>query len=930
MEPQISHCLLLSLVLSSCSTQFAPETDEVQHVQDIHFPDGNEFTAAVNDTVTFQIDMENFNGTEYPAGSVPALCKDGLCFGQASMLNDSSPVPGYFTLFVTVRLVITSGTEYGTWGLYYTGRVEGAYHSPLLALIHINNVTLVERDGKHDILWCHDSESFSYVKLDGPPECPTPKVKTAPTEMGSLTVYVDNYKVQTQQAWTCKLIVHTIRVKCVHLQQTREPQRDSINSVDLDTCRQWYRDKRCKSGVMTSFGDPGTLSWKTDNPLRVSFNHWNSVCGWGGKPRYFTSYNCLMDEVAITYQAPFVDLFSAATGVLPLASLNTHGVKRPFKTIAWSNESSWAFMHVCRKVISLTLRVAKTTYGNRRTASQHKALHGLHIPTNNTMYQFMATDSNAVMYMVQEKDRTSLKAVDAGSCGDEYPDTFTSNSLILQYVSDAYLVINHKARYTGVNHHPTSVGSGQNPVYAKADVHVNLWRTSDPSDLLMCGAVSMKSDTHMCRGGKAVNKRPKRQVNPEIPEIIQARLDYLEAKQLNSSDEWVRQLTHQACLEQRRIHFLQTMQLDIDPSATFSSYAKQHVHVVPRGDLHSLQHCARIDCAAIDVVPSLKTTYPPMRDVYSDKGVLISATMAFYRPIVQFTHTGKTVTAQLQTKHYVHPYLTFVTRYDNKKHHESKENAVLDVKFFEICGQYYIFEENTLVSQVKVADAGTEQHLIREHTRNQLKYSDNVVKAGNNNTPSSDGSVISMLIKSFATFAPAHLNVPDAAFYGLRKASYYTQDAILSQVHSLRDAIAATVRLQDAVIYTEAQIGREDIHSTVNMMGDIFGGLRDVSIASGEAIGGFFGAAIGSTAGMAVESFTGMATHGITTFMDSVFTRVVQIIGIIGGYWAIVVTLVYMAIAAHKKNWNIFISSSDRKGNRLEKNGKDPTKTFES
>jgi hypothetical protein len=883
-------------------------------VQDIHFPGGNEFLASAGDQIDFVIEMAYFNVSNYPDRYIPQLCKGDICLGQDRIIkNRTQPYP---TLVIFCQLVVQSDSFYGTWGLYisqHVGMETGRYSSPLLAHIHVNKLTQGEKEGRDDILWCHDSETINYVKLDGPPRCPLPQTMAAPTEMGSLTIYVDNYKVQTQPAWTCKVIVHKIRMKCVHLQQTKEPQRDSIESVDVDVCRQWYRDKSCKYGSMTSFGNPGWLSWKTDNPLKVSYNHWNAVCGWGGKPRYYTSYNCLMDEVDITYQSPFVSLFSAATGSLPLESLTTHGMKKTFKTIAWSPESSNAFRHVCRKVISLTLRVTKTTYSDRKAASQHKALHGSHIRTNNTVYQFMAADSNAVLYVVQEKDRTSLKAIDAGSCGDEYPDTFVSNSLILQYVTDSYLAISGKARYTGVNHYPTSIDFQHDPEYAKANEHTNSERTSDASDILMCGATNMKSDTHECQGGKAVSKRMKREVNPEIPDIIQARLDYLEAKQIESSQEWVRQLTHQACLEQRRIHFLQTMQLDIDPSATFSSYAKQHVHVVPRGDIYSLQHCVRLDCTTIHVIPSLKTTYPPMREVYEEKGVFISEHMAFYRPIVQFIHTVKTVTAQLQTKHYVNPYLTYVTRYDKKKHRESKENPVLDIKFFEICGQYYIFEENILVSTVKVAEAGTEQHIIREYTKHRVNYSEEV---------DGSGQTISMIIKSFATFAPAHLTVPEAAFYGLRKASYYTQDAILSQVYSLRDAIAATMRLTDTVIYTEAQVGREDIHSTVNMMGDILGGLRDISVAGGEAIGGFVGSAIGSATGMAVESFTDMAASGISTFMDSIFSRVVQIIGIVGGYWAIVVTLIYLAIAGYKKNFNIFAKSSDTKGNWLVKKGK--------
>ena len=910
---QVSSFILLCLFLEFSSAQFAPVTNGIQHIQDIHFTDGNEFAASINQTVFFQIELANFDIPSYPPPYIPSLCKDGLCIGQGSKINTSENYP---TFIINGKILVESDNFYGTWGLHIAEHISEADSTPLLGYIYINNQTDGGGDDKNAILWCHDSETYNYVKLDGPPECPSPNTKVAPTELGSLTIYVDNYKVQSRRAWTCKVVVNTVKVKCVHLQQTPEARRESTETISVEECQEWYRNKSCKYGQMTSFADQGSLSWKTNNILKVKYNSWARVC-MKGKPKYFTSHNCLMEEVPITYQAPFTELFSAATGTLPLTALATNGSVRAFKTIAWSAESSDAFQHVCRKVISLTVRVSKTTYSNLRAASQHKEQVGEYTLTNNTVYQFMAIDKNAVMYIAQEKDRTSLKAIDAGSCGDEYPDTFTSNSLVLQYVSDSYLALAGKARYTGVNHHPTLLGFHQDPKYAKVQEHTHLERTSDASDIMICGAFNLKSDTHECQNGTAVSKRKKRQVNPEVPDIIQARLDYLEAKQIQSSEEWVKQLGHQSCLQQRRIHYLQTMQLDIDPSDTFSSYTKRRVHVIPKGDIYALQHCFRLDCTALHVIPSLKTTYAPMKKIYEEKGVLISEQMAFHRPIIQFNHTGHKVTAQLQTMHYANPFLTFVTRCEKKEHRESKENAVLDVKFFEICGNYYIFEDNLHVSTMQVGEAGTEQHLIREFKKGHFHYSEGYAGEDNNNTnpnpnPNPNQTVysrISMLIKSFASFAPAHLTVPDAAFYGLRKASYYDQEAIMSQFHSLRDTMAAIIRLQDTALYSHAQFGREEIHSTVNTMGDVLGALRDVSIGAGKAVGGFIGSAVGSAGGMAIKSFTDMATEGISGFLDSVFSKIVVIIGTIGGYLALVWTFIYICIAWYKKNWNIFVQT---------------------
>lgn len=916
------HLSVLLIIMISCHAQFAPESDNMEYVPDVHFPTGNEFTASIGDTVTFPVVLENFNFTFCEIKTCrPMLCNHKTCFVQEMKVTENNK-----TLEIDCKLEVDYRSFYGTWGLHFDNTKFGMQQNadmehfaniefkniqgrtPAIALIHINNATHVANAATPDILWCHDSDTFKYVKLDDPPTCIGPEKNKGYTEMGTLTVYTDNYKVQTQRAWTCQIIMHTIMVKCVNLQQTKVPQRDSIQSVDVDVCKQWYTDKSCQYGSMSSEGDSGGLFWKTDNPLKVRYNNWWGVCGIKGKPRYFKTGNCLMNEVDITYQAPFFDLFSAATGWLPLDTLTTHGAKRAFKTIAWSPKSSEAFMHVCRKVISLTVRVAKTTYSNMNAASEHKALLGLHIPNNDTVYQFMSTDESAVLYVAKEKDRTTLAALHAGSCGTEYPDTFTSNSLILQYVSESYLSIQGKARYTGVKHHPTLLGFHEDPLYSKANHHTNLWRMSNVSDTLMCGAVKMKSATHVCKDGNAVKKRERRQVNPQVPDIIQSRMDFLDAKQIMWSEKILKQTMYTSCLQQRQIHSLQTMQLEIDPSATFSSFTTQNVHVVPRGDIHSLQHCARLHCTNLYVVPSLETTFRPMHDVYKNKGVFISEHFAFYKPILQFNNTGHTVTGQLKTKYYLDPHLSFVGRQRKEEQFKSKENPVVDVKFFQICGKYYIFEKNKLISTVKVSDAGTEQHLIREYKKNRLMYRE--THANENNY--SSGTSVPMQIKTFATFAPVHLSLPKANFYGLRKASYYSQDAVLSQMYSMRDAIAATVRMQDAFMYTEAQIGRENIHSTVNFMGDVLDGALDVSVAGGKAAGGFLGSLAGSAAGLAVESFTGVAGHAITTFMDSIFARVVQIIGILGGYWAIIISSVYCGIAAYKRNWNIFIQSSSK------------------
>ena len=900
-------CIIISLLSGYCHAQFAPETNEMQHVQDIHFPDGNEFVASINDTVVFQIEMDFFIASKYPPKYVPSLCKDGMCFGQGSTINNSQTFP---TLTINVNLEVKSDQSFGTWGLHIADHVAWADSFPMLAHIYINNAAVVENAGNDDILWCHESETYNYVKLDEPPKCPPLSSEMAPTEIGTLTVYVDNYMVQSQPAWTCKVIINRIRLKCVHLQQTEEPQRESIESVSVEECQQWYTNKTCKHGTMEKFGDDGS-SWMTDNGLKVNYNHWFRVCV-KGKHQDYTSYNCLMNEVPITYQAPFTELFSAATGSLPLSTLATHGTMRAFKTIAWSAESSDNFMHVCRKVISLTLRVTKTTYQDLKAASQHKALHGAHTPTNDTVYQFMAVDKSAVMYVVEEKDRTTLKAIEAGSCGDEYTDTFTSNSLVLQYVADSYLVMIGKARYTGANHHPTFSGFHQHPLYVKADEHTNAQRSSVASSALMCGVVNMKSDTHECQNGTAVSKRRKREVNPEVPDIIQARLDYLEAKQKKKSEEWVRQLAHQTCLQQRRVHFLQTMQLDIEPSDTFSSYAKRRVHVVPRGDIHALQHCVRISCTKLHVIPSLKTTHAPMQSLYENKGVFISENMVFSRPIVQFNQSGDTVTAQLQHKYYLNPYLTHITRHEKKEQRESKENGVPYVQFFQVCDQYYIFEENEFVSTVEVGEAGTEQHLVREFKNGLPEYRLEVAGADNQNGIS--GSSISMLIKSFATFTTAHLTVPEASFYGLRKSSYYTQEAVLSQVHTLQDAIAITARLQENALFNEAQYGREEIHATVNTMSEVTTALRDGAIMSGNTIGGFIGSTVGSATGMTVKSFTDIASDGITHLMDSIFSKVMNIIGNVGGIWAIIVTIA--VVVAYRRKLNLFDEFFGRKQNK--------------
>lgn len=886
MDKTVICTLLLAVPL--CCAQFAPNDDE--NMYDIHFPEGNEFVAQINDSIKFRIELEDPNGNlDASKGFKTLLCKDGICETQPSHMLKNTTV-----VIIKCDLTIKASNFYGTWGLHVNNYKTN--NPPISAHVHIIDALKLKKKQTGDILWCHESETLNYLKLDNPPECPMPRKKHAYVETGSLTVYVDNYQVQSQPAWTCKLLVHRVRLKCVHLQQIPEPLSDSIEPVDVEVCRQWFTKKSCEYGNMESFGEGS--SWKTDNALKISYNHWFSVCGVGGKPRYFTSRNCLMDRVPITYQAPFVNLFSAATGTLPLTALATHGMKTPFKTIAWSPKSSQAFKHVCRKTISFTSRVTRTIYVDINAASHHKALHGYTVPDNNTVYQFLSTDKQAVLYVAYEKDRTTLKALHAGHCGDEYRDTFTSNSLVLQFVSDSYLALSKTARYTGVTHHPTMIDYHDDHRYSSASKHVNLWRTADASDLLICDVANITSETHFCHNGTAQprTRRKRKATLHELLDITQARLDYLEHKQAEYSAEVARQLTYQSCIEQRRIHFLQTMQLNIDPSATFSSYTKSAVHVVPRGDLHSLQHCVRLDCATIEVVPSLETTYSPLRKVYEDKGVFISERLVFSRPIIQFTHAGQTLTAQLQTKHYVNPHLTFVNRC-NRKGRGSLENAVIDVKFFEICGQYYIFEENRLVSTVKVAEAGSEQHIIREYKEKRATYRES------SNSSVSTNSSSSMLIKAFATFAPVHLEVPEAAFYGLRKSSYFTQDIIFSQVRTLQEAIAATVRLQDAMMYTEAKIGREHIHSTVNTMGDIIGGMRDASIGAGKAIGDFVGSTIGSGTGMIAKSFADKASKGIATLMKSLFWLVFEIIGIIGGYWAIVATCIFlMIIRRHRKS----------------------------
>ena len=864
----------------------------------VHFPNGNEFSASIGDTVRFPIQLETYTTVFCKSQKCyPVLCNGNVCNDQSAYAEGTTQ-----RLWrIDVSLTVVSDSYYGTWGLYNDRpreAVEG--HRPAIALIHINNATQVKKDAKPDILWCHQSDTLNYVKLDDPPRCPLPKQNQGFTQHGTLTVYTDNYKVQSEPAWTCQVMVNTIKLKCVHLQQTEEPQGQSIESVDVGDCRKWMKEKSCPYGSMTGFGDEGAESWKTNNPLNVKYNHWWKVCGIGGKPRYFTSHNCLMVGVEITYQAPFLELFSAATGRMPLETLATGGVKKVFKTIAWSNETSNAFWHVCRKVISLTIPVVKTIYANMNDASEHKRLDNIQVPSNDTVYQFMSTDHHAVMYIAQEKDRTTLSAIEAGPCGVEYPDTFISNSLILQYVSDLFLTSKRIPRYTGARHYPTLTRFHEDPRYGKTHEHTNLWRKSNISHTLMCSGAGMKSLTHKCHANRAVPIRNRREVNLEEevePSKLQNMLDYLEEKQINYSEKLMRQIMYQTCMQKRETHFLLTTQLKVDPSVTFSSFTNQNVHVIPRGDLYLLQHCARLDCATLSVVPSLKTTYPKLRDVYKNKGAFISDHMIFTRPIIQFNVSGITVTVQLQDKYYVTPHLTSVIR---KPKIRSRENPLSDVMFFEICDHYYIFENATLVSKVEITEAGTEQHIIREYKKNKVAYSNE----NDNNT--SAGTEVTMQIRSFGMFGTSYMPMLKATFFGLRKSSYFTQDDMLSHLHTMQDYIAFSARMQDAITYLEATVGKENIHATVAKMGEFLDCVVDASVAGGNAIGGFFGSVIGSTTGMAVESFTGMAARGISTFLDSLFSRVVLIIGMAGGYWSILLTLVYCGIATYKKNWNIF------------------------
>ena len=791
--------------------------------------------------------------------------------------------------------------------------------NPTIALIHINNVTQVNEQAKPAILSCYGGGTFNYVKLGDPPECHPSHKHKGILEKGTLTIYADNEKVQSEQAWTCQIMVNTIKLKCVHLQQTREPQGQSIMSVDIGVCQQWMKDKACKYGSMTSFGDRNALSWKTKNPLKVSYNHWWRVCGVNGKPRYFTSYNCLMVPVDITYQAPFLELFSPAVGRMPLKSLGAGGVQKSFKTIAWTNETSNAFWHVCRKVVSLTIPVVRMIYASMKDASEHRRITSTAACTNETVYQFMSTDEHSLLYTAKEKDRTTLSALEAGHCGHDFPDTFVSNTLILQYVSDTYLAKKQIPRYTGVKHAPTIIGFHEDLQYKKAQNHVNLWRTANVSHELMCSGGNMKSTTHKCVDGKAVDiktrkRRDVRPMNPAQPLLVQAMLDFMEGNQVQNSIQLASELMYQLCLEQRQVHALQTVQLQVDPSPVFSSFMKHNVHVIPKGDLYSLQYCERLSCSTLRVIPSLKTTYPPMRRVYKNKGVVLSDDIIFTKPIIQYnTSTGIEVTVQLQKTYYACPHLTFTAR--QPKYHP-KENLVSDIMVFEICGYYYIFENATHVDKVEVDHLGTEQHIIREYWNNKPTYHNKK----DNNTSNGRGTG-TMYIKTFCGPGQFSLHMPKAAFYGLQKASYYTQDDMLSHLHSFQDYFAATVRMQDAITYMEATIGKEHIHATVGMMGDVLHSVVDSSVAGGEAVGGFLGSVAGSTAGMTVQSFTGMAAKGITSFLDSIFSKIVLVIGMGGGYLAILVTLVYCGMSAYMKNWNIF-GTNNRKKKMQQKKGK--------
>ena len=105
-------------------------------------------------------------------------------------------------------------------------------------------------------------------------------------------------------------------------------------------------------------------------------------------------------------------------------------------------------------------------------------------------------------------------------------------------------------------------------------------------------------------------------------------------------------------------------------------------------------HCQEYSCSTLMVIPSLKTTYPPMRDVYIKKGVPLSDDIVFTRPIIQYSSFGIDITMQLKREDCAWPYLTFLVR--QPKYH-LKKNLVPDIMVFEICGDYYIFENATLV-----------------------------------------------------------------------------------------------------------------------------------------------------------------------------------------------------------------------------------------
>lgn len=128
--------ILISLIAGSCA-QFAPDGAQVHRVQDIHFPEGNEHSASVGDTVTFHIELGNINMNPV----VPWLCKDNKCIG---LYYTPVAVGSTTTILIRATIHIKSDEFFGTWGLHFAGNARFAAESPLLALIYIHDVKRVE------------------------------------------------------------------------------------------------------------------------------------------------------------------------------------------------------------------------------------------------------------------------------------------------------------------------------------------------------------------------------------------------------------------------------------------------------------------------------------------------------------------------------------------------------------------------------------------------------------------------------------------------------------------------------------------------------------------------------------------------------------------------------------------------------------------